>query len=210
MKYTSRFALFVVLLAAVWASLAGFKGTGSWQVPSKPTIAILPMLNQSGEKWAELKQRQIDKGNTYLRDQFEKRGFDVIPQEKVLNAISTLNIDLTDEEQQKRETLIRVADAVNADYVFFGDITDTSQRLIQQILGAKREGTAKVKMWLLNPKGAKPILLTALTVEGKSGGGFIIIGDKGSDRQVQAVENALRDGLADFFKDFPEIKPAKK
>lgn len=178
-------------------------------VTGSTRVAIIPVVNLSGDEWKELLERQCQKGDAYLLEQFGGRGFHAVPAEQVKAAIETLKIDLADEEQHKRATLIQIGKAVEADLVVFAVITDTSQKLIQQLLSAKREGRAKVKLWLLDVRTEEPIL-SAKSVEGKSGGGSFAGLNKGSDRQVIAVANALRDGLKDFFKKYPELPEAKK
>lgn len=188
---------------------------GFWQTPDQgqtfdpktTTIALVPVLNLSGEKWAELKERQCQRGNAFLSEQFGNRGFTVLPSAVVQSQIEGLKIDFADEEQQKRAVLYDLGRKLKADLVVMVVITDTSQRTIQQFLSSKKEGTAKLKLWLIDVKKEQPIL-SAKAVEGKSGGGFFAGLDKGSDRQVIAVANGLRDGLKDFFSRYPEIKKA--
>jgi hypothetical protein len=173
-----------------------------------PIIAILPLINQSGEKWQELKDRQTAAGENWLRKEMARHGFVVLSQESVAASMKTVGVDLTDEENQKREPLYEIGRETKADYVFFAVITDTNQKLIQQFLSSKREGTAKIKIWLLDVTSEKPILSAKLS-EGKSGGGFFAGLDKGSDRQVQAVINSLNDALKDFLKDYPALDSTK-
>lgn len=177
-------------------------------VPTSTKVALVPVINTSGEKWQELKDRQCLRANEFLSTEFGSRGFQLISVERVKSEVAKLKIDFTDEEQQNRATLYSLGQACEADVIVFAVITDTTQRLIQQFLSAKREGTAKLKVWVLNVKEQSPYL-SAKSVEAKSGGGFFAGLDKGSDRQVIAVANGLRDVLKDFFAPYPVLTGGK-
>jgi hypothetical protein len=163
-----------------------------------PRVALVPVLNLSGEKWEELKARQISKSNEFLRTEFAKRGFSVVPDAELTQAIGELKIDFTDEEQQKRSTLFELGKKLNADYILFGVITATEQKKQDRAFYKDVEGRADVKVWFLDVRGEKP-LLSAKTVTGRSGGNRMSFDNKGSDRQVQASANAFRDALKEFF-----------
>ena len=206
--------------------------------PAKTRVVLVPLLNLSGEKWEDLKQRQVDKGNGYLREAFSARGFQAIDPSLLASKMEQLQIDLTDEEQQKRAILYEIGRAVGADLIVCALITDTDQslhrfleiddsalmcsispdgilpsvadvgrRLLDPLLPARREGKAKIKLWLLYVKREKPIL-SAKTAEGRSAGGYFGFFDKGSKQQVIAVANALGELLKGFLKDYPE--PARE
>ena len=193
-----------VVFALLLLTLLGVTCFAQELKASQTRVAIIPTVNTSGEKWEDLKSRQCATSNKYLRDEFSKRGFVVIDDKEVQQAIATLNVDMSDEEQHNRTTLYKVADALKADLVVFAVVTDTNQKMQHQLLSLKREGHSKVKLWLLNSKTQKPYI-SAKTVDGSSGGGFFANLDKGSDRQVIAVANALRDGLKDFFNPYPAL-----
>lgn len=186
----------------------GFLLGNSRGIMDGPSIALLPVVNTAGEKWQELKDKQIAKGNSYLADEFGKRGFKVIDSGTLDRFIKDGNVDFTDEEQQKRDVLFGIGAKANADFVLLAVITGTDQRLIQQFIVNKREGWADVKVWLLDVARHK-ILLSAKTFRGGSGGGAFAGLDKGSDRQIQAVANGLRDALKEFFKVYPPVKGEK-
>lgn len=201
-------ALLVMLSAATAAPVAvqqGGDGKASVYVTAQTSVAIIPIVNLSGEKWVELKQRQCDRGDQFLKEEFGIRGFQIVPQDQVTAAIAEIKFDPADEEQYRKQTFYDLGMKVNADLIIFVVITDTSQRLIQQFLAAKREGMAKMKIWLVEPKKEAPIL-SGFAVEGKSGGSVFAGLDKGSDRQVIAVANGLRDALKNFFKPYPALK----
>lgn len=177
--------------------------------PATTSVAIIPIVNLSGEKDEHFKASQKASGDKELNQEFMEHGFKRIDDGIIANAISDLKIDLSDEEQQNKATLYRIGKAVNADLVVFAVITHTDQKFISGILANRREGKATVKLWLLDAKDQTPIL-SAVNREGKSGGGFFAGLDKGSARIVIAVANAERDTLKDFFKPYSKIKNEDK
>src|SRR5687767_11021719 len=98
--------------------------------PSQTKVALVPVLTLSGETWAEAKTKQTERGDEELRALFAERSFQIIERVNVDSAVKKLGIDLTDEEQQKRETLYRIGEEVNADLIAFVVITDVDQRRV--------------------------------------------------------------------------------
>lgn len=197
-----------VLLMMVCA--AAFAGADDPKLsPSNTTVAILPVLNSSGEKDQSQKQKQTESGDAELRKEFTERGFKVLDRASVEKAIADLKIDFSDEEQQKRDNLYKVGRAASASIVVFVVVTDVHQTLHQNLLSASREGTAKLKTWVLDVTNEKP-MINAVVKEGKSGGGYFAGLDKGSARIVIAVANGIRDTLKDFFKPYPVAKERGK
>jgi TolB-like protein len=189
-----RFLLSLTALAALAsAALAG--------ALDRPRVAVVPILNLSGEKWEELKAKQSAKATEFLTEQFTRRGFDLVPPQDVKGAIAELKLDFTDEEQQKRATLFDLGKKLNADYILLGVITHTEQKEFQRVLYKDIEGRTDAKIWFLDVRGEKPIL-SAKTFTGRSGGNRVTL--KPSDRQIQAAANAFRDALKEFFIAFPE------
>ena len=174
------------------------------QTPSATKVAIVPVLNLSGETWEEAKVKQADRGDEELSALFRERSFQVIDPAKVKAAVADLKIDLTDEEQQKRETLYQIGEAVEADLVVFVVITDVDQRKVTKFLVSSTEGKAKMKAWLLNVKEKKPVF-SAKTFEGASkSGGLFEVGEKGSHRKQLAVANGIRKLFVDeYLKPYP-------
>jgi len=189
-----RRALPLVLLAA--ASLAS-------ATVAKPRVVLVPVLNLSGEKWEELKLKQVAKANEYLQQQFRDRGFEIVSSDEVRRAMDAEKIDFTDEEQQRRAVLFDLGKKLNADYVLLGVITHTEQKQFDRTFYKDIEGRADAKVWFLDVKAEKPIV-SAKVFSGRSGGNRMTL--KPSDRQIQAAANAFRDALKDFFKDYPESK----
>ncbi len=164
-------------------------------LPEHTTVAIVPIVNSGGEKNDGFRTKQTESGNAELVKEFTERGFQPVSSDAVNKAVADLKIDLTDEEQQKRENLYKIGKAVNADLVVFAVITDTAQQFHVGVFTNSREGRAKIKLWLLDVKNEKPIL-SAVVKEGKSGGSFFAGLDVGSTRIIIAVANGERDALA--------------
>lgn len=220
-------ALWLILLFGM-AYLSAAGGSPDYD-PANTRVAIIPLVNASEEKWEELKQKQVDRGNEVLHESFIIRGFQVIDQATIADAMHRLDIDLSDEEQQKRDTLYRLGNEVGANLIVFALVTGTEQkvrdlislveppvvsvgpippidditkRVLSPFIPARREGNAKLKLWLLDVQKQKAII-TAKTAQGRSIGGYFAFLDKGSKRQVAAVGDALKLLLKDFFKPYP-------
>ena len=108
-------------------------------------VALIPVLNISGETWEEAKSKQSDRGNEELRALFTERSFQVIERPQVEAALKKLNVDLTDEEQHRREVFYQVGEEVKADLIAFVLITDVDQRKVAKFLVTSTEGKAKMK-----------------------------------------------------------------
>ena len=175
-------------------------------VPAATKVALIPVVNASGEAWPEAKLKQAARGDEELHALFEERGFSLVPDADVRSAVDALHVDLADEEQQKRDTLYQIGRKAGADLVAFVVITDVDQRKVTKFLVSSTEGKAKMKMWLLDAKAEKPLLSAKLFEGSSKSGGMLEIGEKGSARKQLAVANGLRDNTKEFFRDYPIVK----
>lgn len=198
MKTQVRFLfVFLVLLGAATSALA--------QAYQGAKVAFVPVFNQSGEKWVELQNRQVEAGNKWLVEEFTKRGFTVVPADEVTKAISELKIDFGDEEQRTRENLYRIGQKTGATLVAFPVIVASKQGKTGGFL-PKEQGEVTMKLWFVDAVKKEPII-NAVTVKGKASGSSFLTGfEKGSDLQVKAVGNTCKDHFKKFFGDYPVIK----
>jgi histidinol phosphatase-like enzyme len=186
----------------VWMLMLALIACGQAEVP---TVAIIPILNHSGDKWEALKTNQIQKATEYVRTELAKRGFSVFPEVQVKAKILDLKLDFADEENHRKAVMYDLAKALQADYVFFAVITHTSQKKQNRILYEDVEGEATAKVWLLQVK-EETAIVGGKTFTARSGGNRMSFDNKGSDRQIQAAANVMRDALKSFF----EAHPVKK
>ena len=134
------------------------------------------------------------------------RSFQVVPQEQVLAALAKSGIDLNDDEEYRRDNFYAIADALGADLVMFGVITDASRNdkgggFLGS--GGEKEGKARVKFWLLDAKKKKSIY-SAVVKEGKAGGkSNIFATNEGNNRQINAAGNAVKELLEPFLAPYP-------
>jgi 2-keto-3-deoxy-galactonokinase len=166
------------------------------QAPA-PTIAFIPGLNLSGEKNKDLMRRQSERISGYLNKEFSKKGFNVVPEATVLEAIKTLKIDLEDEEEYRKANFFAIAKEVKADYIYVPVIVNSEQKQQDRDLYTDREGRTDVKTWFLDVKNEKAIISAKMFL-GRSGGLRIVL--RPSDRQVQATENAVSESLREVWK----------
>lgn len=167
--------------------------------PKATKVAILPVLNTSGEKWKELRARQEKAAADWLRDSFKKRGFLVMEDADVAKAITSLGIDFTDEENIARANVLEVGKSVQADLVHLTVITDTRQDGANFLESGY--GVSTVKSWLVDVKSGKPIFSARSNTARSARASH-----RTSDRQVWAIPLALSDTFKEFFKGYPEIK----
>jgi len=212
MKRNGPVQLLIALsvLLGLMPAAAFSQGSAALQyTPESTSVAIIPVVNAGGEKNEGNRTKQTESGDNELIKEFTQHGFRLIDLAEIRKAMISLKIDLSDEEQQKRDNLYKIGKAVSADLVVFAVITDTAQQFHIGVFNTSREGRAKIKLWLLDAKNETPII-PAITKEGKSGGGFFGGLDVGSKRIIIAVANGERDALVGFFKPYPMVKKDKK
>ena len=186
----------LVLLLAVTSVFA--------QVYKNAKIAFVPLVNDSGEKWVELQNRQVESGNAWLVQEFTKRGFEVVPAEIVASAITELKINFSDDEQRTRDNLFKVGQKVGATLVSFSVIVASKQGKTGGLF-PKSQGEVTIKLWLMDAIKKEPII-NAVTMKGKASGSSFLTGiEKGSDLQVKAVGNTFKDHFKKFFAGYPVI-----
>ena len=166
-------------------------------VQSAPTVAFIPGLNLSGEKNKDLVKRQSEKVSGFLSREFSKKGYNIVPEAAVLEAVKSLKIDLTDEEEYRKVNFFAIAKAVKADYIYVPVIMNSEQKQQDRDLYTDREGRTDVKAWFLDVKEEKAVFSGKMFI-GRSGGMRITL--RPSDRQVQAAENAVSESLKEVWK----------
>ncbi len=177
-------------------------------VPASTRVAVLPAVDRTGERAENRRQAQAKAVYDNMVEQFAKSGFVVVPQAEVNAAIVQAGMDLNDEEAYRRDNFFAVAGAVNADLVIFAAVTDASQGTKSGVFNSgEKEGKARVKFWLLDANKKKAIY-SAVIKEGKAGGGSKLFAtNEGSNRQINAAGNAVKELLEPFLKPYA---PAKK
>lgn len=201
-------ALMGLALAAVGAGISGAQKTPEY-TPATTKVAILPILNTSGEKWEELRTRQEKEANSFLTKEFSSRKFTLVPSESVKATLDDLKLDMSDEENWKRENLYKVGEASGARLVMLAIITGTSQKRTNNFLSIRVEGWCDMKVWLVDVE-KKRAIISAKTIRGESKHDDVFGGLKGSDLQVTAVANGLRDALKEFLAPYPAVTITKE
>jgi len=192
------------------ASLVGLSLGLSGAAAAAPSVALLPVVNVAGENWEQLKARQSNVCNSYLRDQFTSRGFKISPADAVLKEMKTEGIDFSDDEQQRRAILFQLGHALRVDFIVLAVITDTRASTNSHVIYTDSVGHASAKIWVLDVAHEKAVI-SGKRIDSESGGSRLTYDNRGSDRQVQAAVNALRDGLKDFLSGWPAAtKPRRR
>lgn len=173
--------------------------------PRQTRVALLPVINASGEKDPKQRGDQSKKGSEELLKQFRQRGFDVLEAATVQKAIGDLEIDLSDEEMHNRATLYKIGEAVGADLIAFAVITNVDQQRIKTPLtdDQQLEGRANIKIWVLDVK-EKRAIMSATRQEAQAKNKWFAEFDSGARLIRLAVEGAVRDSLKGFLAQFPK------
>jgi hypothetical protein len=172
--------------------------------PSATTIAVLPVIDLTGEK-DDQKRDQINGVTREATDQLRQRGFQLSDSEAVKKAIAELKFDFNDEEFHRRDNILKVGEAVKADYVFFIVIVQSYAKDRRTAFANHVEGLGKTKSWLLSTSDGKPVL-SAYVWEGKSSG-VRDIGQKGNrSRMADGCTNSIRDVINLVFREYKRDK----
>lgn len=188
MHLTKRLLLIATLALVSLPSLGAVRGT----------VAVIPTVNGSGEKWGEFKQRQAGMIDDWAATHLPAAGYALTPRDDVRSALRALALDMTDEENWRRSVVLEVGKKAGADFVLFCAVTATEQKRQKRTWYEDVEGRTDVRVWLLDVKTGEA-LLTGKTVTGRSGGNRVSLDNKGSERQIQAAANAVRDATRDFL-----------
>jgi hypothetical protein len=176
--------------------LAGFG------LANQPSVAILPVQNTTGEKWAELKKGLTERVQAQLLKEFTGRGFAVKGPLETKSVLDALEIDLEDEENHRREVFFNVGEKAATDYVVFFVITHNTQRTKTNLFSSVPEGEVTVKYWVMDTKQRKPIL--SAKSETAKARPHSALGAKGSDQQLTAADRVVTAALKDFLAQWPE------
>lgn len=186
-----------IVLPLIALNLHGGQGeTPPKLEPTETRVAILPTINQSGEKWKQLRERQEKAADEWLAKEFKDRGFKLIEVEGVKKAIADSKIDFTDEESVNREAIRQIGKLAGADVVVLSAVINTRQDGAS--FGQTGYGVTEMKTWVLGVSGAN--YLSAAKFSARSARASV----KTSDRQVWAVALALGDTFKDFFAAHPK------
>ena len=123
--------------------------------PSATLVAVLPVINLSGEKDARFKAEQVKAASEALHKQFSDRGFRLVDDRAVEDAAAAAKVDLTDEEQHTRSTILSLGAAVKADLVVFVVIERVWSKGVTKFFTVTSEGHAKVNTWLIRREDPK-------------------------------------------------------
>ena len=167
--------------------------------PTATKVAILPVVNSTGEKNEKASNAQCKLVANELLHQFRDRGFRVLEAEVVTAAMKKLDADMSDEEQRKRARMLEVGKEAGADLTVFVLITDQAD----SDSDPRIPKVATIKAWLLDVPQQKAIL-SARVQEGRSH--FSNAFNSGSIKR--ALLMAVDDAFKDFFKPYRKGKRA--
>jgi hypothetical protein len=181
---------------AAWVGLTMLCAAPAWAGAGRGSVAVVPTTNVSGERWAELKQRQCAAVDAWLRKHLPAAGYELVPSAQVQTTLGDARD--SDEDAIATKDLVAIGDGAEADWVVFCSVTSTEQKEERRTWYKDKEGRTDVRVWLVDVR-AKKAVLAGKTFVGRSGGNRVTLANKGSDRQVQAAANAVRDALREFL-----------
>ena len=170
-------------------------------VPAETTVAILPVVSATGGAEQAQNERETTQAFRELVKEFTKHGFKLIPDKEIASVIQETKTDMTDEEQQKRGTLYKIARLLKADIIVFAMVTDTKQVEVEKFFSNTKEGQAKVKFWMLDVKKEVAIKSAKETL-GKSHGRYYAE-RTGRALIARACGDAVENAFKLFFKPYP-------
>jgi len=159
-------------------------------VPGETKVAIIPAVDASGEKREKTNIARCKVVMEAAVRQFHGHGFTIMNADVVTAAIKKLNVDMSDEEQRKRATMLSVGKEAGADLVVFVIITDADDTYVARAVN--------IKAWLLDVASEKAFL-SARAQQG--------ISNATSGLDLGHIDRALRMAVDDEFKEF--LKPYK-
>lgn len=187
----------MIYLALLRAAVSLHAATPEIIDPVTTTVALLPTVNISGDKHINLKKEQVKESDATLLRLFSERRFVVLSSEITAKAIADAKLDLTDEENFRKELLYDLGNELKVDLLVFNVITGTRQQKRSDFF-ENLEGYATMRTWVLDVKNRTPYL-RGDTYEGVSSKN----GSVGFGRQVRAVRLGLQKQLEGFLKPFP-------
>lgn len=158
-------------------------------------VLVLPVINTTGEKWADLKAKICEEGGKTLVKELTDRQLGVFPSVDVRRLLEDSKLDLQDEENWRREVFFTLGEKSGSEFVVFIAVTSATQRHRVNLFSDVPEGEVTIKCWVLNVKDRKP-LLSAKQIIAKARAKTNLVGEaKGSAAQVEATRRAIREAI---------------
>jgi len=192
----------MILVMALCVVLVGASALARNFNPKQTKVSVLPVISLTGEKWAKLRNSQINVGYNELKCLFAERGFQVVDYRAVKKGCESIGVNLSDERKHNSETVCKVGRKVKARLAVFLVITDSTQRSKISFFVTENEAEVKVNLWVVDASGGVSLLKEKrFTAKRVSGWGHGL----GSALQVDAVRRVAREALADFLKPYPVV-----
>jgi hypothetical protein len=151
------------LIIPAYAAAARDDGKVGQLDPSSTRVAILPVVDRTGDTYGAHKTALKSAAMTALEKQFVTRGFRVCSADEVQDALTRLHLNIEDPEQHRRSVLSEVAKAAKADLVAFCVVTDIRNRdIFGGGLGGDYSYSVTTKSWLVDAAGAHSLLIARI------------------------------------------------
>lgn len=182
---TSLFLIFSIFMLNCAVALAEEVPTTT---PAKPTIAILPLLDNSNFKKSE---DAIAMVKDAINKKFTDEKYNILVQQSVEEGMKKVGI--TDLNAVERSDLILLGKSINADYVILIELPPVNVVHSQSMFSVQYEATASLKVKIVDVAQARYSFSKTYTAKNKNQA--VLVGNVGS---VAPVKAALAQDINDF------------
>jgi hypothetical protein len=200
----SKQVLFAMLAlgVAVWA-----QDNVPQYPPTKTEVALLPAANAMGTK-GDVDEMILNAGYDAAAKLMEIRNFKMIPFAKVQDVFAELKIANRDHVARSESFMKRVGEMLGADLVISTTVLEAKTQKSSQLLGSRKVGKARVKVWVYDAKQGKTVVLGEYAGESR---GKTLASDikRARDRRAAAVQDAVAKGLEKFLAPYA-VDPKKR
>lgn len=198
-----------VLVTAFLAGLLAVSGAAAPKTEMRDPkelgrVAILPFLDISGEK-QEAKTEYRDTTLAEVEERFQKHEIAFVPRAELQEALDTLNLVPTDEEDRTKEKLKRLADHLKVRYVVTGIIHQSGSDVRRRGAFGKEQkvGDAKVQFRVFDGSTGRwsEELERTATSTARANNAF----QRSNKLRTKAVRDATKKSMELFLAPYPKV-----
>ena len=182
--------------------------------PAETTIAVLPVVNETGKQNEELQKICFD-ACEMIGQIFADRGFRVTPSADLAAFLAQQKINPGDEENRTKSQLLSIGKGLQANLVIAAVLKDLDTQMKVGVWVSRKVGRAKMQVKMLDV-GSEGYLINGIFEANKRGQAIFPDTAKSKSLRSQAVMNAVSAAFQDFLKPYkplpksPEEKAAEK
>lgn len=177
-------------------------------VPAKTTVALLPIVDQTGKRDAELGKAKV-KGTKLIEDLFSGRGFQLAKPTDVTDLLAKDKIDLMSEESRSKDKLSSIGKALGADLLVCCVLQYLDVRMKFVPFSSRKVGKSKVQVKLLDVNGGT-FLVDGIFESKKQGNWLLPQASKTKSLGAEAIANSVAAALEDFLEHYKPLPKASQ